>query len=325
MTSRRNFLIGLAASMLSASALAQGYPNKPIRLVVPYAAGGVSDIMGRALAQKLGELIGQPMIVENRAGAAGALGTDATAKSPPDGYTIVLSSLTAYAIAPNMNKSVTYDPVKDFSAIGGVAIAPNILTVNASAPFNTLKELVAYAKANPGKVNYASAGKASPGHLTAEYFARHAGVQMTHVPYKGNAEAIRSVLAGETHVMFTPTTGALAHVQGGRARAIGVYLTDRIAELPNVPSLDAQGIAGFDQKNLPFWYGVLVPTGTPREVIQRLNAEMLRILKDPEASQRMRAARIFPTGSTPEEFGALIRDSYAAWGKVIRETGVKGE
>jgi len=204
-------------------------------------------------------------------------------------------------------------------------VSDSVVIVQPSLPAQSMKDLVAYAKANPGKLNYASAGKASPGHLTAEYFARHAGVQMTHVPYKGNAEAIRSVLAGETHVMFTPTTGALAHVQGGRARAIGVYLTDRIAELPNVPSLDAQGIAGFDQKNLPFWYGVLVPTGTPREVIQRLNAEMLRILKDPEASQRMRAARIFPTGSTPEEFGALIRDSYAAWGKVIRETGVKGE
>jgi len=185
--------------------------------------------------------------------------------------------------------------------------------------------LIAYAKANPGKVNYASAGKASPGHLTAEYFARHAGVQMTHVPYKGNAEAIRSVLAGETQLMFTPTTGALAQVQAGKLKAVGVYLTDRIAELPNAPSLEAQGIAGFDQKNLPFWYGLAVPAGTPRPVIDRLNAEVLKILKDTEVNNRLRAARIFPIGGTPEEFGRMMSEGHAAWGKVIRETGVKGE
>jgi len=225
MTSRRNFLIGLAASMLSASALAQGYPNKPIRLVVPYAAGGVSDIMGRALAQKLGELIGQPMIVENRAGAAGALGTDATAKSPPDGYTIVLSSLTAYAIAPNMNKSVTYDPVKDFSAIGGVAIAPNILTVNASAPFNTLKELVAYAKANPGKLTFGSSGVGSIGHLSGEVLRTTVGAEMLHVPYKSAGVAYPDMFAGNVSMVFDTLPSAIQHIRSGKAKPIAVLST----------------------------------------------------------------------------------------------------
>jgi len=314
-------LLALAAALPAAAQ----YPSKPVRLVNPFTVGGPLDLMARILTERLTSALGKPVIVDNKPGAAGNVGAAEVARAAPDGHTVLLTIFSVITNNPHLYDNLPFDPLKDLAPVIALAVSDSVVIVQPSLPAQSMKDLVAYAKANPGKLNYASAGKASPGHLTAEYFARHEGVQMTHVPYKGNAEAIRSVLAGETHVMFTPTTGALAHVQGGRARAIGVYLTDRIAELPNVPSLDAQGIAGFDQKNLPFWYGVLVPTGTPREVIQRLNAEMLRILKDPEASQRMRAARIFPTGSTPEEFGALIRDSYAAWGMVIRETGVKGE
>ena len=238
MTSRRRFIIALMAASLSAAAFAQGYPNKPIRLVVPYAAGGVSDIMGRALAQKLGELIGQPMIVENRAGAAGALGTDATAKSAPDGYTIVLSSLTAYAIAPNMNKSVTYDPVKDFSAIGGVAIAPNILTVSASAPFNTLKELVDYAKANPGKLTFGSSGVGSIGHLSGEVLRTSVGAQMLHIPYKSAGVAYPDMFAGNVSMVFDTLPSAIQHIRSGKAKPIAVLSDKRSPLLPEFqPSL----------------------------------------------------------------------------------------
>jgi tripartite-type tricarboxylate transporter receptor subunit TctC len=195
-----------------------------------------------------------------------------------------------------------------------------VLVVHPSVPAASVGELVAYAKANPGKLNYASAGKASPGHLTAEFFARQTGAAFTHVPYKGNAEAIRSVFAGETQVMFTPTTGALAHIKAGRLKVLAVYLTERVDELPGVPSLE-----GFDQKTLPFWYGLLAPAGTPSEIVLRLNAETLKALRDPQVDKSLRAGRIFPIGNTPEEFGAMMRAGHAAWGRVIRETGVKGE
>jgi tripartite-type tricarboxylate transporter receptor subunit TctC len=200
-----------------------------------------------------------------------------------------------------------------------------VLIAHPSVPAKNVAELVAYAKANPGRLNYASAGKASPGHLTAEYFRRQTQVELTHVPYRGNAEAIRSVLSGDTQLMFTPTTGALAQVQAGKLKALAVYLAESVPELPEVKSLEAQGIKGFDQKSLPFWYGMLVPAGTPREAIQRLNGETLKILKDPKVAATLRAARIFPIGSTPEEFGQMMRDGFTAWGKVIYETGVKGE
>jgi tripartite-type tricarboxylate transporter receptor subunit TctC len=200
-----------------------------------------------------------------------------------------------------------------------------VLIAHPSVPAANLKELVAYAKANPGKLNYASAGKASPGHLTGENFRVRSGAVMTHVPYKGNAEAIRSVLAGETQIMFTPTTGALPHVQSGKLKALGVYLTDSVDALPGVASFAAQGIEGFDARSLPAWYGIVVPAGTPREAVTRLNGALVKALRDPEVEQRLRAARIFVIANTPEEFGAMMREGHAAWGRVIRETGVKGE
>ena len=195
-----------------------------------------------------------------------------------------------------------------------------MLIVHPSLPAASAQELIAHAKANPGKVNYASAGKASPGHLTAELFARRTGAAFTHVPYKGNAEAIRSVLAGETQMMFTPTTGALPHIKSGKLRVLAVYLAERVDELPGVPSLE-----GFDQKTLPFWYGLLAPAGTPREIVLRLNSESVKALQDPHVRGTLSTGRIFPIGNTPEAFGAMMREGHAAWGRVIRETGVKGE
>jgi tripartite-type tricarboxylate transporter receptor subunit TctC len=318
-------LLAVVLLLVAAVPAAAQYPSKPVRLVNPFTAGGPLDLMARILSERLGTALGKPVIVDNKPGAAGNVGAAEVARSAPDGHTVLLTLFSIITNNPHLYERLPFDPLKDFSPVIALASSDSIVIVNPSVPAQSMQELVAYAKANSGKVNYASAGKASPGHITAEYFARHTGVQMTHIPYKGNAEAIRSVLSGETQVMFTPTTGALSLVQAGKLKALGVYLTDRIAELPNVPSLESQGIAGFDQKNLPFWYGVLVPAGTPRAVIDRLNAEVLKILKDPDVSQRMRAARIFPLGSTPEGFGAMMREGYAAWGKVIRETGVKGE
>jgi len=322
MTSRRNFLIGLAASMLSASALAQGYPNKPIRLVVPYAAGGVSDIMGRALAQKLGELIGQPMIVENRAGAAGALGTDATAKSAPDGYTIVLSSLTAYAIAPNMNKSVTYDPVKDFSAIGGVAIAPNILTVNASAPFNTLKELVAYAKANPGKLTFGSSGVGSIGHLSGEVLRTTVGAEMLHVPYKSAGVAYPDMFAGNVSMVFDTLPSAIQHIRSGKAKPIAVLSDKRSPLLPEVPTFAE---AGFPEATLRFWFGLHGPANMPAPVVQKLNETLNHALAAPDLRERFSTLGADPYPTTPQQLNELVRADMAKLAKTIKAAGIQRE
>ena len=315
------FFLLLAAAFPAAAQ----YPSKPVRLVNPFTAGGPLDLMARILTERLATSLGRPVIVENKPGAAGNVGAAEVARSAPDGHTVLLALFSMITSNPHLYDKLPFDPLKDFAPVVALARSDSVVVVHPSVPASNVRELVAYAKANPGKVNYASAGKASPGHLTAEYFVRQTGVQLTHVPYKGNAEAVRSVLSGETQLFFTPTTGALSQIQAGKLKALAVYLTDRVEELPSVANLESQGFPGFDQKSLPFWYGLVVPAGTPREAIERLNAEVNKVLKDPQIVQRLAAGRIFPIGGTPEEFGTLMRDGHAAWGRVIRETGVKGE
>jgi tripartite-type tricarboxylate transporter receptor subunit TctC len=260
------------------------------------------------------------VLVENRPGAAGNVGAAEVARSPGDGHTLLLTLFSIVTSNPHLYERLPFDPLKDFAPITAIASSDSVLIVHPSVPVSSAQELVAFAKANPGKLNYSSAGKASPGHLTAEFFGRRTGAAFTHVPYKGNAEAIRGVLAGETQMMFTPTTGALPHIRSGKLKVLAVYLTERVDELPGVPSLE-----GFDQKTLPFWYGLLAPAGTPREIVLRLHSETVKALREPQVEKALRAGRIFPIGNTPEEFGAMMREGHAAWGRVIRETGVKGE
>ena len=310
----------LLVALLPLHVAAQSYPSKPVRLVNPFTAGGPLDLMGRLLSDKLSGALGKPIIVENRPGAAGNVGAAEVARAPGDGHTLLLTLFSIVTSNPHLYERLPFDPLKDFAPITAIARSDSVVVVHPSVPAASMRELVAHAKANPGRLNYASAGKASPGHLTAEFFARGTGTAFTHVPYKGNAEAIRSVIAGETQIMFTPTTGALPHIKAGKLKALAVYLTDAVDELPGVPSLE-----GFDQKTVPFWYGLLAPAGTPREIVQRLNAETVNALKDQQVDKALRAGRIFPIGNTPEEFAAMMREGHAAWGRVIRETGVRGE
>jgi tripartite-type tricarboxylate transporter receptor subunit TctC len=310
----------LLVALLPLPAAAQSYPSKPVRLVNPFTAGGPLDLMGRLLSDKLSGALGKPIIVENRPGAAGNVGAAEVARAPGDGHTLLLTLFSIVTSNPHLYERLPFDPLKDFAPITAIARSDSVVVVHPSVPASSMRELVAHAKANPGRLNYASAGKASPGHLTAEFFARGTGAAFTHVPYKGNAEAIRSVIAGETQIMFTPTTGALPHIKAGKLKALAVYLTDAVDELPGVPSLE-----GFDQKTVPFWYGLLAPAGTPREIVRRLNAETVNALKDQQVDKALRAGRIFPIGNTPEEFAAMMREGHAAWGRVIRETGVRGE
>ena len=310
----------VALALIALHAAAQEYPSKSVRLVNPFTPGGPLDLMGRLLSERLSVALGKPVIVENKPGAAGNVGAADVARAAPDGHTALLTLFSIVTSNPHLYDRLPFDPLKDFAPVTAIATQDSVLIAHPELPARSVQELIAYAKANPGRVNYASAGKASPGHLTAEFFRLKTGAELTHVPYKGNAEAIRSVLAGETHIMFTPATVALPQIKAGKLKALAVYLTDRIDELPGVQTLE-----GFDQKTLPFWYGLLVPAGTPRSVVQRLNAETVKVLKDPQTVSALRTARIFPIANTPEEFGAMMREGYAAWGRVIRDTGVKGE
>jgi tripartite-type tricarboxylate transporter receptor subunit TctC len=320
---KRSALLLLA--FVSLQAVAQPYPSKPVRMVNPFPAGGPLDVLGRILSERLGAALGRPVLVENKPGAAGNIGAAEVARAAPDGHTVLLTLFSIVTSNPHLYDRLPFDPLKDFAPITALATSDSVLIAHPSVPAASVKELIAHARSNPGKLNYASAGKASPGHLTAEFFSRQTGAAFTHVPYKGNAEAIRSVLAGDTQIMFTPTTGALAHIKAGRLKAIAVYLSEGVDELPGVPSIGAQGVSGFDARSLPFWYGLLGPAGTPRDIVMRLNAESVKALKDPQVDKTLRAARIFPIGNTPEEFGAMMREGHAAWGRVIRDTGVKGE
>jgi len=315
----------LVFALAAFNAAAQGYPSKPVRLVNPFPPGGPLDLIGRLLSERLAAGLGRPVIVENKPGAAGNIGAAEVARSAADGHTVLLTLFSIVTSNPHLYKGLPFDPLKDFAPVTAIASYDGVLIAHPSVPASSVAELVAYARANPGKLNYASAGAASPGHLTAEYFRLRSAAEMTHVPYKGNAEAIRSVLTGDTQIMFTPTTGALPLIRSGKLKALAVYLTDAVDALPGVKSIDAQGVAGFDQASLPSWYGMVVPAGTPREVISRLNAETVKVLKDPQIDKTLRSARIFPIGNSPEEFGAMMRSGNDAWGRVIRETGVKGE
>ena len=317
----RLLLLGVAL-LAPLSVCAQAYPNRPIRLVVPYGAGGVSDIMGRVVAQKMTELLGQAMVVENRPGAGGMLGTGAVAKSEPDGYTIVLSSLSAYAIGPKLVKSAPYDPVSDFTPIGGVAIAPTILTVNAALPYQNLRELMAYAKANPGKLSYGSSGIGSVGHISGEVLRASSGVEFVHVPYKTAQQAYPDAISGNISMVFDALPSAIQHIRSGKMRPIAMMSDRRASLVPEVPTFAE---AGYPEATLRLWVGLHGPANLPAPVVQKLNDTLHKALVAPDVRERFAAAGADPFPTTPQELGQLTRGDVDKLGKMMAAAGIKPE
>ena len=314
----------LSALVLSASALAtaQPYPAKPVHLIVPFPPGGGNDIVARAMTQQLGPDLGQPVVVDNRPGAGGSVGAELAARAPADGYTLFLAGVGSHAVNPNFHRNLPYDPIKDFAPISLVASAPSVLVVNPAVPARTLAEFTAYARANPGKLNYASNGNGSAAQLAAVLYETMADVRMVHVPYKGIAPAMTDLLSGEVQLMFGTVVALVPHIQSGKLRAIAVTSRKRSALLPNVPTLAESGLPEYEAGS---WYGILAPAGTPREVIDKLHGGIVRALKQPEVAKRLAAEGAEVIGSTPDEFGAHIKAEVARVASVVRAAGIRVE
>ncbi len=309
----------LAAALVAAAApsFGQPYPNRPVRLVVPLSPGGFADTPTRIMAPRLSAALGQQVFVENRPGAGGTIGTDFVAKSKPDGYTLLVSG-TPHVIAPWLYKTVPYDALKDFTPIMLFASGPYVLVVNPQLPVNSVQELIAAAKAQPGKIDFASSGNGSAQHLVAELFNAAAGVQLNHVPYKGSGPAMQDLLSGQVKVSFAGVPNVISHVKAGKLKALGVTTPKRSPDLPDVPTIAEAGVPGYEAT---LWLGLLAPAGTPPEIVQRIHAETVKALQDPELQPAFRAAGVDASVLGPKEFGEFMRAEYEKWGKVVRDTG----
>src|SRR5436190_18369886 len=303
-------------------AQAQNYPTRPITLVIPFAPGGSTTIVGRGVAEKMGELLGEKIIVDNRPGAGGTVGTRAVAKSEPDGYTLVLGYTGTLAIGPSLYKNVGYDPRKDFAPIGMIGNAPNSLLVNPSFPAKTVAELITYAKANPGKVNFGSAGAGTASHITGEYFARSAGITLVHIPYKGTGPALTDLLGGHIPMAFAPIPASHANVSAGTLRALAVTSTTRSGLLPDVPTMAEAGLPGFDAS---LYYGLVAPAGTPRPIIDRLNKELRDALASDEVKRQLGNDGTDITPGTPEDYSDFIDKDEKKWAQLVKTSGVEPE
>ncbi len=316
------FIVVMAALIATQSVLAQTWPTKPIRLVVPFSAGGNTDIVARLFAQELSKALGQPVIVDNKPGAAGNIGADAVAKSPPDGYTFVMGTVGTHAINASLYKKMPYDTVKDFTPVTLLASVPNVLVIDPALPVKSVKELVAYGKAHPGKLNFASSGVGTSIHLSGEMFRITTGLDMTHVSYKGSPPALTDLMGGQVQLMFDNLPTSLPYIKAGKLRALAVTTAKRVPSLPDVPTMVEAGFPGFETGS---WFGVLAPAGTPKEIITKLSTELLRILKTPEMQEKLLQQGAQPVGLGPEDFAAHIKSEMAKWGKVVKESGATAE
>jgi tripartite-type tricarboxylate transporter receptor subunit TctC len=313
-------LLPLAALLCSGTALAQAYPSKPVRLLVPFAPGGTTDVLARLMGQKLSESLGQQFVIENRPGAGGNIGTELAVRSPADGYTLVMSFDGTMAINPSIYRKLTYDAQKDLAPVANVAQVPLLIVVHPAVPAASIAEFVALAKANPKRINYSSAGHGSTGHLTGELFAARAGIEMVHISYKGGGQAVQDLLGGQIQMLVTALPTVEGHLKGGKLRALAFTSAKRVPGAPAVPTLAESGYAGFDVLS---WYGILAPAGTPREIVGRLNAEINRVLSSPEVRERLAGLGAEPTGGTPEQFAATIRADTARWAKVVADAAIR--
>jgi tripartite-type tricarboxylate transporter receptor subunit TctC len=316
---------GVVASLVvcaMATGHAQNYPTKPIRIVVPFAPGGGGDLVARTVAAKLTEGLGQPVVVDNRAGAAGSIGADIAAKSPPDGHTLLLGSNGPLAINPSLYAKLPYDAARDFAPVSLVTVMPFVLVVHPALPVRAVKELIALARSRPGELNYGSPGNGSSTHLANELLKSMTGMKIAHVPYKGVAPAATDLISGQIQMMSGDLSTLVPHIRSGRMRALAVTSSRRSALLPETPTIAESGVPGYEASG---WFGVLVPAGTPPSIVQRLNAAMLKGLAAADARERLAAFGGEVAPGTPEQFAAHIRTEAAKWGKLIRALGLKPE
>ena len=312
----------LLAALIATAAHAQTYPSRPIRLVVPFPPGGSTDILARALAQKLSEGLAQAVVIDNRPGAGGSIGSEAAAKAAPDGHTLMMGHLGTLAVNPAIYKNLPYDPVKSFAPVSLMAIVPSVLVVNPQVPAASAAELIAYARANPGKLAYGSAGAGSTSHLTTEYFKLATGTDILHVPYKGIGPMLTDLISGQLSMGINGAPAVMSHVNSGRLRALAVTGSKRLPSLPQIPTLDESGVKGFDASG---WYGIVVPAGTPREIVMKLNAEIRRIMQTPDLRARLDNEGAIPAAGSPEEFAAFIVSEIARWGAVLKRAGIQAQ
>jgi len=314
------FPVLLAAALLSLPAAAQTYPAKPVRIIVPFAPGGGSDFIARFTAQRLSGSFGSQVIVENKPGAGGMLGIEAGVRAEPDGYTFTLIA-SSYTVNPALYP-LKYDPVNDITPVVQISQGPMIVVVNPKVPAKTAVELIALAKAKPGQLNFASAGQGSITHMACELFAHMAGIKMSHIPYKGTGPALTDTIAGQTDLFCTSTATALPHVKAGRLRAIAVTTANRLPAEPNVPTLAESGVKGYD---VPIWHGLIAPKGVPRVAVDKMNAEVNKLLKSKDTAEQLQTDGVSPKGGTPEAFRDQIRKEIDLWKKTVAATGVKAE
>ena len=301
---------------------AQAYPNKPIKLIVPFPPGGTADILGRMLADKLGVVTSQSVIVENRAGAGGNIGAAAVAKAAPDGYTVLYGTISTHTLNPLMAKKSAYDPIKDFEPIALIGNIPNVLVVNPSVPAKNVQELIALAKASPDKYSYASSGVATPLHLSGEMFNSMAGTKMAHVPYRGAGPAMNDLVAGQVPVLFDNLPSSVEFIKAGKIRALAVTTKTRVEQMPDIPTMDEQGLKGYETYS---WQAIFAPAKTPKPIIDKLNAEVKKALADPALQKRLKDLTMTITPSSPAELSKFVEDQLALWGPITKATGVQVE
>ena len=310
-------LAALAFLAFASVAAAEDYPSRPIRIVVPFGPGGFTDVVARIVQKELGAAVGQPVVIENKPGAGSTIGTAEVAKAKPDGYTLVMIS-TTHVISPHLYKAMPYDPIKDFTPVMKLGEGPYVLVVHPSLGVKNVAELIALAKSQPGKIDYASSGNGSSQHLVGALFATMAGAPISHVPYKGSSGAMQDLLGGQVKVSFVGMPNALPNLASGKLRALAVTTRKRSPDLPEVPTLDEAGVRGYDAT---IWLGLLAPAGTPRDVVQKLNRELTRVLSTPESRKLIASAGVDVATSSPEELAKLMQSELDRWGKVVRETG----